>query len=310
MDKGKLLALSVVAVLFAVLAFSSPQAFLSSYNVGTLLDYAATYFIAAIGLTFVIMIGSIDLSIGGMLSLFTVVFVLTLNSLGFWAYLITIGLGFLLGMANGLIFTKLKIPSFIGTFGASGVFASLALIVSGGRPIGLHPQALSLLKPLTFELGPIKGSHLLAFLLFGIFFLIQNSTPFGKYVAAVGNSERATWLSGVRVDRTKIFCFALSGLSAALASIVLVSRMLSGDPTIGTPYQLQVIAAVVVGGTALTGGVGGIFNTLLGTLIITLVGNGLYVVGIDVYYQMIITGIITMVAVILTLDRTKIKVVK
>ena len=310
MDKGKLLALSVVVVLFAVLVFSSPQAFLSSYNVGTLLDYAATYFIAAIGLTFVIMIGSIDLSIGGMLSLFTVVFVLTLNSLGFWAYLITIGLGFLLGMANGLIFTKLKIPSFIGTFGASGVFASLALIISGGRPIGLHPQALSFLNPLTFELGPIKGSHLLAFVLFGIFFVIQNSTPFGKYVAAIGNSERATWLSGIKVDRTKIFCFALSGLSAALASIVLVSRMLSGDPTIGTPYQLQVSAAVVVGGTALTGGVGGIFNTLLGTLIITLVGNGLYVVGIDVYYQMIITGIITMVAVILTLDRTKIKVVK
>lgn len=310
MDKGKLLALSVVAVLFAVLAFSSPQAFLSTYNIGTLLDYAATYFIAAIGLTFVIMIGSIDLSIGGMLSLFTVVFVLTLNSLGFWAYFITIGLGFLLGMANGLIFTKLKIPSFIGTFGASGVFASLALIISGGRPIGLRPQVLYLLNPLTFELGPIKGSHLLAFVLFGIFFLIQNSTPFGKYVTAIGNSERATWLSGIKVDRTKIFCFALSGLSAALASIVLVSRMLSGDPTIGTPYQLQVIAAVVVGGTALTGGVGGMFNTLLGTLIITLVGNGLYVVGIDVYYQMIITGIITMVAVILTLDRTKIKVVK
>lgn len=310
MNKGKLLALSVVAVLFAVLAFSSPQAFLSTYNIGTLLDYAATYFIAAIGLTFVIMIGSIDLSIGGMLSLFTVVFVLTLNSLGFWAYFITIGLGFLLGMANGLIFTKLKIPSFIGTFGASGVFASLALIISGGRPIGLRPQVLYLLNSLTFELGPIKGSHLLAFVLFGIFFLIQNSTPFGKYVTAIGNSERATWLSGIKVDRTKIFCFALSGLSAALASIVLVSRMLSGDPTIGTPYQLQVIAAVVVGGTALTGGVGGMFNTLLGTLIITLVGNGLYVVGIDVYYQMIITGIITMVAVILTLDRTKIKVVK
>lgn len=310
MDKGELLALSVVAVLFAVLAFSSPQAFLSSYNIGTLLDYAATYFIAAIGLTFVIMIGSIDLSIGGMLSLFTVIFVLTLNSLGSWAYLITIGLGFLLGMANGLIFTKLKIPSFIGTFGASGIFASLALIISGGRPIGLRPQVLSLLNPLTFELGPIKGSHLLAFVLFGIFFVIQNSTPFGKYVTAIGNSERATWLSGIKVDRTKIFCFALSGLSAALASIVLVSRMLSGDPTIGTPYQLQIIAAVVVGGTALTGGVGGIFNTLLGTLIITLVGNGLYVVGIDVYYQMIITGIITMVAVILTLDRTKIKVVK
>lgn len=310
MDKGRILALSVVVVLFIALAISNPGAFLSGYNIGTLLDYAATYFIAAIGLTFVIMIGSIDLSIGGMLSLLTVVFVLALNSLGFWAYLIIISMGFLFGIANGLVFTKLKIPSFIGTFGASGVFASLALIVSGGRPIGLRPQFFSLLNPLSLELGIIKGSHVLAFILFGIFLLIQSSTPFGKYVAAIGNSERATWLSGIKVDRTKIFCFALSGLSAALASIVLVSRMLSGDPTIGTPYQLQIIATVVVGGTALTGGVGGIFNTLLGTFIITLVGNGLYVIGIDVYYQMIITGIITMVAVILTLDRTKIKIVK
>ena len=310
MDKGRLLALSVVIVLFFALAISNPGAFLSGYNIGTLLDYAATYFIAAIGLTFVIMVGSIDLSIGGMLSLLTVIFVLTLNSFGFLAYIITISLGFLLGTINGLVFTRLKIPSFIGTFGASGVFASLALIISGGRPIGLRSQAFSLLSPLTFEIGIIKGSHILAFILFGIFFLIQNSTPFGKYVAAIGNSERATLLSGINVDRNKIFCFALSGLSAALASIVLVSRMLSGDPTIGTPYQLQIIATVVVGGTALTGGVGGIFNTLLGTLIITLVGNGLYVIGIDVYYQMIITGIITMVAVILNLDRTKIKIVK
>ncbi len=310
MDKGRLLALSVVIVLFVALALSNPGAFLSGYNIGTLLDYAATYFIAAIGLTFVIMIGSIDLSIGGMLSLLTVAFVLSLNYFGFWAYFITVGLGFLLGLVNGIVFTKLKIPSFIGTFGTSGVFASLALIISGGRPIGLHSQAFSLLNPLSFELGIVKGSHILAFILFGVFFLIQSSTPFGKYVAAIGNSERATLLSGVKVDRTKTFCYALSGLSAALASIVLVSRMLSGDPTIGTPYQLQIIATVVVGGTALTGGVGGIFNTLLGTFIITLVGNGLYVIGIDVYYQMIITGIITMVAVILTLDRAKIKIVK
>jgi ribose transport system permease protein len=140
-DKGRLLALSVVIVLFFALAISNPGAFLSGYNIGTLLDYAATYFIAAIGLTFVIMVGSIDLSIGGMLSLLTVIFVLTLNSFGFLAYIITISLGFLLGTINGLVFTRLKIPSFIGTFGASGVFASLALIISGGRPIGLRSQA-------------------------------------------------------------------------------------------------------------------------------------------------------------------------
>lgn len=310
MEKGRILALSVVIVLFLTLAFTNPASFLSSYNLGTLLEYATTYFVAAIGLTFVIMIGSIDLSIGSLLSLFTVVFVILLNSYGLWAYPLVVLLGVLCGLLNGLIFTYLKIPSFIGTFGAAGIFQSLALIVSGGKPIGIKPQMFSLLDFLNFQIGFIKGSHLLGFALFVLFSVIQHYTPFGKYVYAIGSSERATQLSGIRIGFVKILCFIISGLSAALASIILVSRMFSGDPTVGAPYQLQVIAAVVVGGTALTGGVGGIFNTLLGTFVVALVGNGLNVVGVNVYYQLIITGIITMVAVVLTLDKSKVMVVK
>jgi ribose/xylose/arabinose/galactoside ABC-type transport system permease subunit len=310
LDREKLLAMSAALVLFAVLSATNPNTFLSSYNIGTLLDYATTYFVAAVGLTFVILIGSIDLSLGSMISLFTVIFIMMLNSLGYWAFPLIIFIGVAFGFLNGFVFTGLKIPSFIGTFGAAGVLSSLALIISGGKPIGINPKMLPKLGFLTFQIGPLKGSHLLGFALFVIFLIIQNFTTFGKYVYAIGNSEQATKLSGIRVARTKTLCFALSGLSAALAAVVLVSRMLSGDPTIGTPYQLQIIATVVVGGTALSGGTGGIFNTLLGTFIIVFVGNGMYVAGVNVYYQQIITGIITMFAVAATLDRTKVKIVK
>ncbi|MGC8778886.1 MAG: ABC transporter permease, partial [Candidatus Caldatribacteriaceae bacterium] len=126
MGKDKILALSVVIFIFLVLSITNPGSFLSSYNMEALLEYATTYFVAGIGLTFVIMIGSIDLSIGSLLSLFTVIFVLFLNALGFWAYLLVLLLGVVLGLANGIIFTRLKIPSFIGTFGAAGVYQSLA----------------------------------------------------------------------------------------------------------------------------------------------------------------------------------------
>jgi ribose transport system permease protein len=308
--KERILAISVVLILFSVLSAINPSSFLSLYNIETLLDYATTYFVAAIGLTFVILIGSIDLSMGAMLSLFTVLLTIMLNSIGFGAYPLIMIIGFAVGLVNGLIFTKLKIPSFIGTFGAAGVLQSLALIISKGTPIGVKPKMLSKLAFLTFQIGPIKGSHILGFTVFFIFLIIQNYTTFGKYVFAIGNSEQATYLSGIRVSRTKILCFAITGLSTALAAVVLVSRMLSGDATIGAPYQLQIIATVVVGGTALSGGVGGIFNTLLGTFIVALIGNGLNVVGVDVYYQLIVTGIITMLALVFTLDKTKVSIVK
>ena len=162
------------------------------------------------GLTFVILIGSIDLSIGAMLSLFTVFFTIMLNSLGFGAYPLIIIIGLAFGLLNGLIFTKLKIPSFIGTFGAAGVLQSLALIVSKGAPIGIKPKMLSRLTFLTFHVGPIKGSHIVGFVVFFIFLIIQNYTTFGKYVFAIGNSEQATYLSGIRVSRTKTLCFVFS----------------------------------------------------------------------------------------------------
>jgi ribose transport system permease protein len=306
----KFLPIATVTALFIVITLFNPSSFLSGYNITTLLDYATTYFVTAVGLTFVILIGSIDLSIGALLSLFTVCFATMLNSIGYWAYPAIACLGLGAGFINGIMCTKMRIPSFIGTFGAAGVYQSLALVLSRGLPVGLRPKTVHLLGFLGAQIGPVKVIHIAAALLFGCFMIVQKSTILGRYVYAIGNAENVAFLSGIKTDRVKNVCFSLSGLTAGLGAIALVLRKLSGDPTIGAPYTLQIIATVVVGGTALSGGIGGMTNTLIGTLIIVLIGNGLNVAGVNVYYQLIITGVIAMISVSLTLDRSKSRVVK
>lgn len=308
-DLTKLLPPVAVMALLIVFSLRNPQ-FLSLYNIGNILDFANTYFIAGIGLTFVILIGSIDLSIGAMISLDTIIFIIMINAIGFWAYPIIIAIGIALGMFNGVILMRLKIPSFIVTLGTAGIFMSLALIFSGAGPIGLVPKQLHTLSFLTARLGPFTVNHLLGMILFIVFQIVQSKTFFGKTVYAVGNSEVTTKLSGLPIARTKIISFAISGLCTALASIVIVSIMLSAAPATGPPYMLLVIATVVVGGTALSGGLGGVFNTLLGSFLLSILGNGMNVIGINIYYQQIIHGAIIVAAVSLTLDRSKIKIVK
>jgi len=308
-DLTKILPPVAVITLFIFFSLKNPQ-FLSLYNIGNILDFANTYFIAGLGLTFVILIGSIDLSIGAMISLDTILFIIMINALGFWAYPIIIIIGLCLGLFNGLIFIGLKIPAFIVTLGTSGIFMSLALIFSGAGPIGLVPKQLHTLSFLSARLGPFTVNHFLGLILFIIFQIVQNKTFFGKTVYGVGNSEITTKLSGLPIMRTKLIAFMISGLCTALASIVIVSIMLSAAPATGPPYMLLVIATVVIGGTSLSGGLGGAYNTLLGSLLLSMLGNGMNVIGIDIYYQQIIHGAMVIAAVSLTLDRSKIKIVK
>ncbi|MBE3113256.1 MAG: ABC transporter permease [Actinobacteria bacterium] len=308
-DLTKLLPLVAVITLFTFFSLRNSQ-FLGLYNIGNILDFANTYFIAGIGLTFVILIGSIDLSIGAMISLDTIIFIIMINALGFWAYPIIIVIGIALGLFNGVVLMRLKIPSFIVTLGSSGIFMSLALIFSGAGPIGLVPKQLHTLSFLTARIGPFTVNHLLGLILFIVFQIIQNKTVFGKTVYAVGHSEVTTELSGLPIMRTKLISFTISGLCTALASIVIVSIMLSAAPSTGPPYMLLIIATVVVGGTSLSGGIGGVYNTLLGSLLLSMLRNGMNVIGINIYYQQIIYGAIIIAAVSLTLDRSKIKIVK
>ena len=306
---SKLLPPAAVLILFVALSIGNPR-FFSPYNIGNIMDFAATYLLAGLGLTFVILIGSIDLSIGAMISLDTIVFIIMINAIGFWAYPIIVVFGTALGLVNGILFTKLKIPSFIVTLGTAGIFMSIALLVSGAGPIGLVPRRIATLRFFSNRLGPFSITHAIGIALFVVLWIVQNYTVFGKTVFAVGNAESAARLSGMQVARTKIICFCISGLFTAIASVVIVSIMMSAAPATGPPYLLLVIATVVIGGTSLSGGLGGVVNTMLGSLLLSMLGNGMNVVGIDVYYQQVLHGVIIIAAVALTLNRSQIKIVK
>jgi len=209
-----------------------------------------------------------------------------------------------------VLFTKFKIPSFITTFGMSGVYKSIALIVSGARPIGFDTSKMNLILYLTDSIGPFKVLHIVGFVLMVVCMVILKYTAFGRYVYATGSSEQATLYSGINTQQIKRLSFVISGISVALASIGLVAIKMSAAPSMGEPYQMNIIAATVVGGTAMTGGVGGVGLTYLGAFILSILSNGLNMFGVNVYLQQIFTGILTVVAISLTLDRTKIKLVK
>ena len=296
-------------VLFAVLSIINAN-FMSAYNLRTLIDGAITYFIAGIGMTFVLLVGSIDLSVGAMISLDTILFVLLLNKIGVWAYPALILIGLLFGFTNGYIFTKFRMPSFITTFGMSGVYQSLALIFSGAGPVGFSKNRMFLIDFFSVQIGFFKVIHLFGIFLLIVFTMVLKYTAFGRNVYATGSSERATMLSGINTQRIKLLCFVISGLTIGLASIGLVSIKMSAAPSMGLPYQMNIIAATVVGGTSMSGGVGGVGLTCLGSLILSLLSNGLNMFGVNVYLQQIYTGLLTIIAISFTLNRTKLKIVK
>lgn len=299
----------VLAVLVVTLTVANPS-FLGSYNIQTILDLSASLLVIALGQTLVIMLGGIDLSVGAIVSLVSVVFALSIGTIGYWAYGLAILTGALAGVVNGLVFTKLRIPSFIATLGTMGVFQSLAYVFAKGAPVQIKYNQLGLLDIITGKTLGISNLHLFALLALALFIVLSRYTRLGRYIAAVGSAERATWISGVDVDSVKFLAMTISGLTAGIAGVFLASQLFSGTPSLGLPYQLQSIAAVVVGGTALTGGVGGPLRTLVGVLVMALLSNGMNVVGVNIYAQQIVTGIVVIAAVGLTLDRAKVPVIK
>ncbi|MGE5481854.1 MAG: ABC transporter permease [Bacteroidota bacterium] len=298
----------LVALVLVMTSFN-PN-FLNRYNVQTILDQVAVLVVIALGQMFVIMLGSIDLSVGATASLVSVIFALSVARFGYWSYVFGLAAGLLAGLANGLLLAKLKIPSFIATLGTLGIFRSLAFLFANGAPVQIPYAYSKYLGVLTGTTLGLSRLHLFALLVLVAFFVVGRFTKTGRAISAIGSAERASWISGLNVDRTKIIALTLSGLTAGIAGVFLASQLLSGTPSVGLPYQLESIAAVVVGGTALTGGVGGVVQTLVGALIMALLSNGMNVIGVNIYAQQIVTGIVVVAAVGLTLDRSKIAVIK
>lgn len=308
-DIRKWLPLTTLAVLIFFVGIAQP----SFLEPGTLIELAsdtAVLFILATGVTFVIMLGGIDLSIQSMASLASVIVALTIARLGYGSFLLAIVIGAVAGFLSGIVHVRLKIPSFIATLAMGGVLFSAALVISKERSITLDETGRAYQAWITGQAFGLPNVIFIGLLVLAGAHVVQAHTRFGRYSAAIGAGEPAAYASGVKVGQQKIFAFVLSATFAAVAGVVLAGRLASGSPTLAAELLLPSIAAVVVGGTAITGGVGSIWRTLVGALIISVVRIGMTFLGVNIFAQNIVFGAVLIGAVAITIDRTKIPIVK
>jgi ribose transport system permease protein len=303
--------LPVATLVVLVIGIGTAQpSFLTPSTMLQLASDTAVLFVLATGVTFVIMLGGIDLSIQAMASLASVLVALTVTSLGYASFPLAVAIGALSGCLAGLAHVKLKIPSFIATLAVGGVLTGIALVISGERSITLGEADRAYLTWITGRLWGIPNTVVIGLVVLIVAHVVQSRTPFGRYSAAIGAGEAAAYASGVKVDRQKVIAFTLSATFAALAGVILAGRLASGSPTLANELLLPSIAAVVVGGTAITGGVGSIWRTLIGALIISVVRIGMTFVGVNIFAQNIVFGLVLVAAVAITIDRSKIPIVK
>ncbi|WP_347321231.1 ribose ABC transporter permease RbsC [Rossellomorea sp. RS05] len=291
-------------VLIVTVSIINPS-FLEPLNLLNLLRQVAINALIAYGMTFVILTGGIDLSVGSILALSSALMAgMMVSGLDpILAVLIGCILGAIMGAVNGLLITKGKMAPFIATLATMTMFRGLTLVCTDGNPItGLGDNYAFQLFGRGYFLGiPVPAITML--LAFAILWVILHKTPFGRKTYAIGGNEKAALISGIKVSRMKIMIYSLAGLLAALAGAILTSRLNSAQPTAGTSYELDAIAAVVLGGTSLSGGRGLIVGTLIGALIIGTLNNGLNLLGVSSFFQMVVKGIVIIIAVLI--DRKK-----
>jgi ribose transport system permease protein len=298
---GPLLGLLILMVIVSIL---NPS-FLAPLNILNLLRQVAINALIAYGMTFVILTGGIDLSVGSILALSSALMAgMIVSGLDpILAILIGCILGAVMGTVNGLLVTKGKMAPFIATLATMTIFRGLTLVYTDGNPItGLGDNYLFQLFGRGYFLGiPVPAVTMM--ISFAVLWVILHKTPFGRQTYAIGGNEKAAIISGIKVPRVKVMIYSLAGLLSALAGAILTSRLNSAQPTAGTSYELDAIAAVVLGGTSLSGGRGRIFGTLIGALIIGTLNNGLNLLGVSSFYQLVVKGIVILIAVLI--DRKK-----
>jgi ribose transport system permease protein len=286
--------------------------FLLPDNLRNVANQIAVIAIIAIGMTLVIITAGIDLSVGSLIALSAVVTAWFVGQVGgesatFWGMLLSGILGIALcgviGAFSGLMITRFRIPPFIATLAMMQVAAGFAYVISEGKPIYHLPDSFILLGRGAEPLLKIPYAVLLMVILYIAAHILMTRTTTGRYVYAVGGNMEASRLAGIRVHRILFFVYMLCGLLAGLGGVVMASQLKSGAPTYGLTYELYVIAAVVVGGTSLSGGEGRIFGTLIGAFIIAVIQNGMNLTNVETYTQKIVLGLVILGAVLL--DRLK-----
>lgn len=287
-----------IALLIMIGIFSSINpVYLKPANLIDIVEQSTINGLLAVGITFAILTAGIDLSVGSTFAVVVVsVGMLVTNGVppvvGFIA---GITIGFLLGAVNGMLITRMKLQPFIATLGMMSVYRGVAFVMTGGWPVLSIPRSFRDFTDgeLFFDI-PISVLILFAFA--GIGHVLLKRTRLGTYLYAIGGNEEATRLSGVNVERSKVIAYAICGTGAALAGMVLLGRLGSGEPTSGVTYELRAIAAAAVGGASLSGGRGTMLGTLLGALLLSALRVGLIVMGMDTFWQYIATGVVIVVA--------------
>jgi len=300
----QLLPFATLILLIAVLAALKPNTFLTAENFFNVLSRSSVNGIIAMGMTAVIISGGIDLSVGSMMALCGMVAGMVMTRDG--AVVPTAGLmwlgtlaglvaGLLCGLLNGGLITKLNLPPFIVTLGTMSAFRGLSYM--------MHHNAMYDVPSYTFlgqsSVAAVPVSVLIFALIVVVAFFILRYTPLGRYTYAIGSNRQAAYHAGVNVDRNLLAIYTLTGLSVGLAAMIATSRTVSAQPTAGISLELDIIAAVVIGGASLSGGRGTVIGTIIGTLLISFLRNGLTLLGISTNVQLVVIGAIIITAVAL-----------
>jgi len=297
---GILLVFIVVCVIFGILN----PVFFNPLNIINVIRQVSIIGVMAVGMTLVILLGLIDLSVGSIVAFAGIVaagFQVKWGGSFFLSLVIPLLVGAGIGFFNGYVSTKGGIHPFIVTLGSMSIFRGATLLIAQGKPIsGMSPAfrfiGAGMIGPIPFPVILFLGCVI-------IFGIMLRRTVFGRYIYAIGGNQEAALLSGIMVDRVKILTYTILGTLSGLSALILTSRLNSGELVAGQGYELDVIASVVIGGTSMMGGEGGVYGTLIGALLIGVISNGLNLLGVQPYWQMMVKGTIIILAVLM--DRMK-----
>ena len=303
--RQKLLAFGSLVVLIVFFGVASPN-FLQTDNLVSILQATAVNGVLAVACTFVIISGGIDLSVGTLMTFCAVIAGVFLT---YWGLPLPLGIlaaiaaGALVGMASGALIAKLKVPPFIATLGMMMLLKGLSLVISGTKPIYFNDtpnfSVISQDSLIGYVLPalPIPNGVLILFLVAGAAALVLAKTPLGRYTFALGSNEEAVRLSGVNASFWKVVVYTVNGAVCGIAGLLIASRLNSAQPALGQGYELDAIAAVVIGGTSLSGGTGTVLGTIIGAFIMSVLINGLRILSVAQEWQIVVTGAIIILAV-------------
>lgn len=295
--------LIIIALLLILLTFAS-DSFLTLRNLLNIVNQSAPLMIIACALTLVIIGGGFDLATGAIFGVAAV-------SAGWIAthvdpYLAIVAgplIGLLLGTLNGLIITTFNVHSFLVTLATSLVYRGIAILITGGSLIPVRIEQFSWLG--RGRIGMVNIAVIVLVIFMVAMMVLLNRTTFGRRIFAVGGNEEAAILSGIRTNLVKTVTFAISGAAAGLAGVITVSRLSMAEPQAGTGFELEAIAAVILGGTAITGGAGAIWRSVAGVLLMALIGNGFNILNVNPFFKDLTTGVIIVIAVALAASKPR-----